>query len=95
MRADFARVVLEVRKGEQTVAELASRFDEHPTMIDQWKKPSHEGAADIFKRGRRPAEPEADAAQVKKLRAEIGELTAERDFLDRGPRLLSGGSAKP
>jgi transposase len=57
-----SRVGLEALKGKQTVAELASRFDVHPTMIHQWKKALLEGAADIFRRGRRSAEPEADAA---------------------------------
>ena len=94
-RPEFkARVALEALKGEQTVTELASRFGVHPTMVHQWKKALLEGATDILQRGRSPAEPEADAAQVKELHAKIGELTVERDFLERGLRLLPGRSAK-
>ena len=89
-----ARVALEALKGEQTVTELASRFGVHPTMVHQWKKALLEGATDIFQRGRSHAEPEVDAAQVKELHAKIGELTVERDFLERGLRLLPGRSAK-
>lgn len=89
-----ARVALEALKGEQTVTELASRFGVHPTMVHQWKKALLEGATDIFQRGRSHTEPEADAAQVKELHAKIGELTVERDFLERGLRLLPGRSAK-
>lgn len=87
-----ARVALEALKGEQTVAELASRFDVHPTMIHQWKKALLDGASDMFQRGR--AEPEVDAAQVKELHAKIGELTVERDFLEQGLRRLPGRSAR-
>ncbi len=91
--ADFkARVALEAVKGEQTVAELASRFGIHPTMIHQWKKALLDGASDLFRRGR--AEPEADATQVKELHAKIGELTVERDFLEQGLRRLPGRSAR-
>jgi transposase len=94
-RPEFkARVALEALKGEQTVTELASRFGVHPTMVHQWKKALLEGATDIFQRGRSSAGPEADAAQVKELHAKIGELTVERDFLERGLRLLPGRSAK-
>jgi transposase len=85
-------VALEAVKGERTVAELASRFGVHPTMIHQWKKALLDGASDIFQRGR--AEPVADAAQVRELHAKIGELTVERDFLEQGLRQFPGRSAK-
>uniref|UniRef100_UPI001E3006D8 transposase n=1 Tax=Roseovarius salinarum TaxID=1981892 RepID=UPI001E3006D8 len=33
-----AKLALEALKGEETAAELASRFGVHPTMIHQWKR---------------------------------------------------------
>ena len=87
-----ARVALEALKGERTVAELASRFGVHPTMIHQWKKALLDGASEIFQRGRNPVGPEA--GRIKDLHAKIGELTVERDFLERGLRLLPGRSAR-
>ncbi len=93
-KPDFkARVALEALKGEQTVAELASRFSVHSTMIHQWKKALLEGASEIFQRGRNAVEPEVDPARIKDLHAKIGELTVERDFLEQGLRLLPGRSA--
>ena len=86
--------VVEALKGEQTVAELASRFGIHPTMIHQWKKALLEGASEIFQRGRSSVEPEVDPARIKDLHAKIGELTVERDFLEQGLRLLPGRSAR-
>ena len=77
-----AKVALEALKGEETAAELASRFGVHPTMIHQWKKALLNGAADIFERGGKRA-PEIDEDTVRSLHAKIGELAVANDFLSR------------
>jgi|TARA_B100001964_G_C14175284_1_gene573525 transposase len=89
-----ARVALEALKGEQTVADLASRFGVHPTMIQQWKKALLEGASGVFERGAASKAVEVDAETVKTLHAKIGELTVEKDFLEQGLHRLPGGSAR-
>ena len=81
--ADFkAKVALEALKGEQTLVELATRFDVHPSMIAQWKRLAVEGLAQVFSDGSGKLE-KVSEAQIKNLRAKIGQLTIERDFLAR------------
>ncbi len=77
-----AKVALEALKGEETAAELASRFGVHPTMIHQWKRALLEGASGVFERGSRK-KPGIDEEQVKELHAKIGELAVANSFLER------------
>ncbi len=81
--AEFkAKVALEALKGEETAAELASRFRVHPTIIHQWKRALLEGASGVFERGGRK-NADIDEEQVKALHAKIGELAVANDFLAR------------
>ena len=77
-----AKVALEALKGEETAAELASRFGVHPTMIHQWKRALLDGASGVFERGGRK-KPEIDEEQVKELHSKIGELAVANSFLER------------
>jgi len=79
--ADFkAKVALEAIRGDQTLHELASRYELHPNMITNWKRHAVDNMAEAFSRKSERSN-KGDDTQIKELHAKIGELTVERDFL--------------
>ena len=46
-----SRVALEALRGEQTVAEIAGKYQVHPNQVQQWKKKLMEGAAEFSSPG--------------------------------------------
>ena len=52
-----AKVALEAIKGEQTLVELASRFQVHPNQIAEWKKQLLDRASEIFDKEKKSESP--------------------------------------
>ena len=75
-----AKVSLEALRGEETTAELASRFEVHPSQVRTWKRALLEGAGDIFG-GDHAQQRKNDEALIAQLYQQIGQLKVERDFL--------------
>ena len=84
-----AKVALEAIKGEQTLVELAERFQVHPNQITEWKKQLLNRTSEIFDKGKASREPD-----VKELHAKIGQLAMENDFLAVALGRIDGSSAK-
>ena len=73
-----AKVALAALENDETAAQLASRFNIHPTMISAWKRQLVESAAELFDKNhksRKQAE-----AQTDELYRQIGQLKVENDF---------------
>jgi len=85
-----AKVALAALKGDQTLVQLAERFDVHPNQVTHWKAQLLERAAEVFAGERAGAEP----VDVKELHAKIGQLALENDFLAGALGRLPGPSAK-
>jgi len=73
-----AKVALAALSGEHTLAEIAQKYDVHPSQITDWKRQLESQAVAVFDKGGK-SEPAVD---LKALHAKIGELTLENDFLE-------------
>ena len=76
-----AKVALEALKGEETTAEIAGRFEVHPSQIRTWRRALIEGAGGIFGADQ-DGDRKAEEALIAQLYLHIGQLKVERDFLN-------------
>jgi putative transposase len=81
--ADFkAKVALEALKGQQTINEIAAKFQVHPNQVTQWKKHMLDALPAIF--SDRCGRDDKDREQLEAtLYQQIGQLQVELDWLKK------------
>ena len=87
-----ARVALAAIKGELTMADMVKKFDVQAAQITQWKKQLLASAGSAFEKG--DLLTDNHDREVLELRAKIGQLTMENDFLERGLERIHGPRGK-
>ena len=83
-----ARVALCALREQETIAQLASRFNIHPNQIGKWKKQALEMLPTLFERGSNKAR-ETDEDLVDGLYREIGKLQMELAWLKKKSEAFS------
>jgi transposase-like protein len=80
-----AQVAIEAIKEQETLSDLAKRFEVHPQMISNWKREFLTRGAEIFE----TKAPDEEAARREKLLYEkIGRLEIDVDFCRRASEQL-------
>ncbi|GGC50595.1 transposase [Parapedobacter defluvii] len=75
-----AKVAIEAIKEQQTIHELASKYEVQATQINTWKREFLSNAEAAFTTGKPSSK---DESKEKELYSKIGELQIQVDFLKK------------
>jgi transposase-like protein len=76
-----SKVAIAAIKGDETLSELARRYNINANLIVKWKKLLLDNSAEVFASGKGLA-PDRES-EIKDLQAKIGEITMENSFLSK------------
>lgn len=76
-----SQVALVGIRGEQTVAEIASKYNVHPGQVQAWKAAALEKFPSLFEQGARSSDTSEE--QIAVLERKVGQLSIENDFLKK------------
>ena len=82
--AEFkTKVSLEAIREEKTIAELAKKYDLHPTMIGKWKAEALSNFSRVFEGSKGKTVKKDTGPDASILERKIGQLIIENDFLKK------------
>jgi transposase len=74
-----AKVALDAIKEQKTLGELSKEYSVASTQISTWRKTVEEKVSNLFESKQKVDH----QAEIDRLHRVIGQITAERDFLER------------
>lgn len=77
-----AEVALAAIKEVQTIAQISSTFEVHPTQIGLWKKQAREGLSEVFS-DKRKKDNQSQEEKIEELYKIIGQRDAELVWLKK------------
>jgi len=82
--AQKATIALAALSGTQTINEIASKHDVHPTQVKQWRDQLKSSSVELFADKRRKDSLHVDmAGQIDELHRVIGKRDAELEWLKK------------
>lgn len=85
-----AKVTIDVIKEQDTIAELASKYEVHRSLLTRWKKEAIEGLPTLFSTARKDKKTSHDTqCLIEDLYKQIGQLTVENDWLKKKVERIS------
>ena len=77
-----AKIAVAMIREQETVAELAQKYEIHRTMLSKWKKLALEGLPDLFS-DKTKIQKNDDENLINELYKQIGQLKVENDWLKK------------
>ena len=83
-----AKVALEAIKGEETISQIASKYNVHPSRIGLWKKQVLEKLPELFSERGNGRDKDREALESE-LYKQIGQLKVELEWLKKKYKLFT------
>ena len=84
------KIVMETMKSEITKSQISSKYDVHSTQIHAWKKRGIENLVNGFQSKPKTKDPD-NIDLIKQLYEQIGQLSVEREWLNKQSTLFGLG----
>ena len=79
-----AKVIMELLREEQTLSQIAGKYEIHPNQLARWRKAVVEGIPDLLEDKRKKASEDKEHRElVQELYTQIGELTAKLNWMKK------------